>query len=212
MIVISTYRGLRDACRFTHQSVEFLIVMSRSGRWEFHQVQILIENVQGGCVCGSGGGSTRRPRLLLLLHEFLQFVHLFEKRFRRFDGRQSIRWFLLIGPKGIAEQVHASLHIVPTTVSNFFPLASGIPFGALSGNILTTGWDDYHTFGIKECSDRSRRDIAFDKIWTHDEKFVYRLLNATIIPPFGNGDGSIPSSSGTTAGISGINVRHGPRR
>jgi hypothetical protein len=111
---------------------------------------------------------------------------------------QSIRRLLLIGSKGIGQEIHARLHIVVATVADLASLAVAILSGTLSIHVLALGRDNDRPQWIKEQLNLGRGQIgstlgttALGHFGAHFQEFVHRLLHSTIIPSLGNRNGSI---------------------
>jgi hypothetical protein len=128
---------------------------------------------------------------LALFDSLFHGIHLLEKGLGGLDGRQIIGRLGLVDAEGIAQQVHAGLHVIVGTIANFRTLAIGILLGTLSVDILTTGFDDDQAVGVEKVLNGRRSHVSLDDLGANLEKVMDAGFDAAVITSLGDGDGTI---------------------
>jgi len=104
---------------------------------------------------------------------------------------QSIRRLLLVGAKGVSQQVHARFHIVVARIPNLAAFAVPVFFGALPVDVFAFGGHNDGALRIKKGLNPGDSHVSFDHIWAHFQKFMHSFLHATVVSSLGNGNGSV---------------------
>ena len=92
----------------------------------------------------------------------------------------------------IAQSHHTrTFHVIVPRIPNLFAATIAVLFSALSVHIFALCGDNNSTLGIKKCLHSISSHIPLYNLGTHFEKLVYGLLDATVVAPFGNRDGSV---------------------
>ena len=95
-------------------------------------------------------------------------------------------------------RVVRTFHVIVARVANLLAATIPILFGALSVHVFALGGHNDGALGIKKRLDAGPGHVSLDHLGAQDKKFVHGLLDATVVPTFGNGDGSV---QGTTLHI-----------
>jgi len=104
---------------------------------------------------------------------------------------QSIRRLLLVGAKGVSQQVHARFHIVVARIPNLAAFAVPVLFGALPVDVFAFGGHNDGALRIKKGLNPGDSHVSFNHIRAHFQKFMHSFLHATVVSSLGNGNGSV---------------------
>ena len=99
----------RDPTGIPHLRRELLVVIPGLRGWQLHEVEELVEDVDGGRVNIPRLGPAA-PRILK--RDELELVHLLEEFLRGPDARQVLGRLRLVDAEGVPEEVHRRLHVV----------------------------------------------------------------------------------------------------
>mmetsp|Transcript_7137 Transcript_7137/g.13129 ORF Transcript_7137/g.13129 Transcript_7137/m.13129 type:complete len:291 (-) Transcript_7137:150-1022(-) len=188
------HSSLRNSSSFSYKSREFLFIMPRIYRRQFHQIQILVKYIQRI-------GIILNCTFIIFGNSFFHGIDFCKEYLCRLYRRQIIRSLGLIDTKGISQQVHAGLHIIPARISYFISTTIISLFRTLTIDIFSLGLHHDNTVGIKEFFNNGICQISLDQEWSQFQVFMNRLLHTAIVASLGNGNCRVLSSSGATTGL-----------